>query len=41
MYIIRRIDHAARWVNQPGSKNAYTNRREKARTFPTRDSGPG
>ena len=37
MWIIRKIDAANRWVNQPGSKNAYTNKRENARRFSTKE----
>ena len=33
MWIITKTDQANRWVNQPGSKNAYTNKRDNARRF--------
>ena len=39
MYIIRRTDGGRRgkYVNQPGSKHAYTNMRDRARQFPTKE----
>jgi len=38
MYIIKRTDQKGGYLNQPGSKNAYTQDITKARTFSTEEA---
>ena len=37
MWIIRKMDSGCYWVNRPGSRKAYTNKRENALRFDTEE----